>query len=126
MKVILVLTLLVACGCAEVRARKVARDGNALYRDGEYAAAVEKYRQSEELIDSASHWFSLDVFILFVHISARGQTNANRRDTPADWNVGIGAGSVTGGRYTHRFENRAGNSRNARIGGYLAGWTHTK
>ena len=49
MKAILVLTLLVACGCAEVRARKVARDGNALYRDGEYAAAVEKYQQSEEL-----------------------------------------------------------------------------
>jgi tetratricopeptide (TPR) repeat protein len=49
MKPILVLTLLVACGCAEVRARKVARDGNALYRDGEYAAAVEKYQQSEEL-----------------------------------------------------------------------------
>ncbi len=49
MKAILVLTLLVACGCAEVRARKVARDGNALYREGEYAAAVEKYAQSEEL-----------------------------------------------------------------------------
>lgn len=49
MKAILVLTLLVACGCAEVRARKVARDGNALYRDGEYAAAVEKYQRSEDL-----------------------------------------------------------------------------
>ncbi len=49
MKAILVLTLLVACGCAEVRARKVARDGNALYREGEYGPAVEKYAQSEEL-----------------------------------------------------------------------------
>lgn len=36
-------------GCAEVRARKLAREGNQLYRDGEYAAAVEKYEASKAL-----------------------------------------------------------------------------
>lgn len=36
-------------GCSELRARQLAREGNQLFRDGEYPAALEKYRLSEEL-----------------------------------------------------------------------------
>lgn len=36
-------------GCSELRARQVAREGNQLFREGEYAAALQKYRLSEEL-----------------------------------------------------------------------------
>ncbi len=35
--------------CSELRARQAAREGNQLFRDGEYAAALQKYRLSEEL-----------------------------------------------------------------------------
>jgi tetratricopeptide (TPR) repeat protein len=45
----LMLSALVLSGCAEVRARKQAREANQLYRDGEYAAAVAKYSSSEAL-----------------------------------------------------------------------------
>ena len=36
-------------GCSEVRARHHAREGNRLFRDGEYAAAVREYREAERL-----------------------------------------------------------------------------
>jgi tetratricopeptide (TPR) repeat protein len=45
----LAVSALTLSGCAEVRARKLAREGNQLYRDGEYAAAVQKFEQSEQL-----------------------------------------------------------------------------
>lgn len=45
----LLLTLGVSSGCAELRARSHAREGNEYYRDGEYAAAVRKYEEAESL-----------------------------------------------------------------------------
>jgi tetratricopeptide (TPR) repeat protein len=45
----LVISAVALSGCAEVRARKLAREGNQLYRDGNYEGAVQKYEQSEAL-----------------------------------------------------------------------------
>ena len=45
----ILLASLALAGCAEVRARKLAREGNQLYRDGDYAAAIQKYAESEAL-----------------------------------------------------------------------------
>jgi tetratricopeptide (TPR) repeat protein len=36
-------------GCSELSARRHAREGNRLFRDGDFAAAVREYEQSEEL-----------------------------------------------------------------------------
>lgn len=38
-----------ASGCAKIQARDFIREGNALYRDGRYAEAIEKYDSAEEL-----------------------------------------------------------------------------
>jgi tetratricopeptide (TPR) repeat protein len=46
------LLLTVPLGCTELRARRHARDGNRLYVDGNYAAAVEEYRTAEALLPS--------------------------------------------------------------------------
>ena len=45
----LAISALALSGCSEIRARKLAREGNQLYREGEYAAAIQKYDASESL-----------------------------------------------------------------------------
>jgi tetratricopeptide (TPR) repeat protein len=39
-------------GCAEIRARRHAREGNHLYLDGNYRAALTEYQRAEELLPS--------------------------------------------------------------------------
>src|SRR5688572_23928290 len=45
----LLVTLTLALGCSELRARQHAREGNRHFREGQYAAAVDAYAKSEEL-----------------------------------------------------------------------------
>jgi len=40
-----------AAGCSELQARRHARTGNALYREGDYAGAVREYQESERYYD---------------------------------------------------------------------------
>jgi hypothetical protein len=47
----LLLLVLSLAGCSELRARSHARDGNELYKRGEYAAALDEYERSERLYD---------------------------------------------------------------------------
>ena len=42
-------TLLSLTACAKIKARDFIREGNALYRDGRYVEAIEKYDSAEEL-----------------------------------------------------------------------------
>lgn len=40
---------MIAAGCTELRGRRRIREGNRLYRDGQYAAALQQYRMAETL-----------------------------------------------------------------------------
>lgn len=48
-KTALLLCLLCACGCSELRARQRAREGNDHFQAGDYGAAIAAYAASEEL-----------------------------------------------------------------------------
>src|SRR5258707_1148246 len=47
---LLVAAVMTGCGAADsLKARRIAREGNALYNAGEYRPAIEKYRQAIDL-----------------------------------------------------------------------------
>src|SRR5215218_801682 len=80
----------------------------------------DRHGESKELVHTPHDRLALDVLILLVNVSARGQSNAHSRNSPANWNVGIGTGGVARGNDPHRFQDCAGDSCDARVGGNLA------
>lgn len=48
-RIAILVTLIFGLGCSELRARQHAREGNAHFREGDYAAAIDSYSASEAL-----------------------------------------------------------------------------
>lgn len=48
-RIAILVTLTVSLGCSELRARRLAREGNEHFREGDYAAAIDAYTASEAL-----------------------------------------------------------------------------
>ena len=72
------LCLVMLAGCTELRGRRRIREGNRLYREGRYAAALEQYRMAETLDTAVAPLVAERRIDLSSTDGARGQGGSRR------------------------------------------------
>jgi tetratricopeptide (TPR) repeat protein len=71
--------MLFSVGCEDVKARKMVKEGNDLYRNGEYKAAVDKYNEAEKLNPNLEKIYINRAYACLQQFSAGANTPENNK-----------------------------------------------
>lgn len=75
----ILMLLSVGAGCEDIKARKLVKEGNDFYRQGEYKSAVEKYNEAEKLNPNISQIYINRGYACFLMFSPGANTNENNK-----------------------------------------------